>query len=220
MDVIRLRLPANLFEAIADISFPSHLALLEKICAIEGPSKTKAAQALLEGSAVLSSNQTPRGFYQETKRLCHTAFPNSPAHAEELAWQKLLLALPITMRQTLSLLPTQTPSETALNTLEEAWEHYSPTTAAAATREEDKRDHSLNQVLEKITARLDSLEESIIATTRQPRRSFQNRRIADSTFSSGICWYRTEFGQQARRCEPPSQSNYWRQGKELGAPSP
>jgi hypothetical protein len=60
LDIIKLRLPPNLFDAVSDCKLASHIALLEKICTIEGPTVQQAAQYLLESKATIHHNQTPR----------------------------------------------------------------------------------------------------------------------------------------------------------------
>ena len=222
-DVIRLRLPTTLYELTYDITFTSHVTLLEKICALDGPSPLAASQILLESKSCLRPEQSPRELLTEFKRLARTAFPSyTTEQVSSLAWNKLLIALPVTLQQTLALLPHRDPTDENLEALDRVWKLQSvQPSVSAVTRSES----TTEKLLHEISSQLLSLTEQLRTCTPHVgevsalRHAPRHAQPPDRPHVGGLCWYHARFGNEAQRCVHPCNFVSQSTGKAKRAPS-
>jgi hypothetical protein len=225
--VIRLRLPSTLYELTSDTDFASHIALLEKVCALESPSRMAATQTLLESKQQLRLDQSPREFLGEMKRLARLVFPSyTTSEIALLAWNKLLVGLPAPLQQTLSLLPHSDSSEESLEALDRAWKLQATATSLVATAQPAAEEKPVAELLREISDRLTRLESS---TSLQPHLSsaVMHRRFIEQpplfrnqpASSSSLCWYHARFGDAAQRCQSPCSFKSKGSGNGARAPS-
>ena len=214
VEAIKAQLPTKLFDATADLHYESHLPLLEKIVALEGPTADQAAQCILEGRGQLREDQTPKEFFREMKRLTQVAFTEiSAEQVDQIAWKKLQAVLPTTIRHSLCLLTPTIINEDLLDSLDRSWQlHLSSIRTTAAVTTSEKALDKIATTLEAITARLDQLEanhnnEGTSAALRRP----------NARDSASICYYHRKFGKAAFRCAPPCN---FAKLNGTGAPSP
>jgi hypothetical protein len=214
IDIIKTKLPPQLFDNVKDQTFGSHVHLLDKIRLIEGPSKSQANQALLETKVELNANRTPREYFNEMKRLAEVSFPDFSFTAQtSLAWRKLIAALPSAMQQTLILFPNQDYSEATLDDLDRAWKLHTPTASQCSII--NQHSHSTASVLEEvqrtlssINARLQAIEVASPVGAQHPTTNAvtHHSTIRHNTSSDPrLCYYHQRFGRFARRCTAPCQ---------------
>jgi hypothetical protein len=153
-------------------------------------------------------------------RAAEIVFPhNTASQSETLAWTKLIAALPPSMRETLSLLDTQGPTEALLENIDKTW-RSSQTTPCAATESKPDPLATLQTTLAAIEKRLQSLETGEPCCSTQKASTFK-RRFGKSPSSHGtLCWYHVKFGNHAKRCEQPCSYSSRHSGNYKGAPSP
>jgi hypothetical protein len=241
--VIKLRLPPALFDALGESTFTSHITLLDKICSLDGPTSSQAAEHLFESKAQLRHNQSPREYFYELKRSIAAVFPSLGQESiNTMAWKKLWLALPPSMQQTMALLPNQTVTDGTLDTVERAWRLTASTTCEVANvLHQEVTLNKLNKTLEDISARLQRLENNsqregehlhaanmAFPNTISVEAGIQNRSKHQFNHHSGredhsepICFYHRRFGSQAYKCTPPCKFHgAHQQAKGRGAPTP
>jgi hypothetical protein len=227
MTSIRVKLPPHLYDALGDSHYDSHLPLLNKIAALDGPTELEAVQEVLGTNARLRADQTPRAFFREMKRVANIAFPESdPQQIDQIAWKKLHAALPASLQQTLALLPVSVANEDQLDALEKAWKLHSTlsTTSAAVHTQSGTDTEGLTKALNALTARLSVLErsmENVSFTNAVYKRPFHPSPSSTPKFrgqvtTGDLCWYHQKFGARAYRCEPPCRFA----SNGSGAPSP
>jgi hypothetical protein len=244
IQVIKLRLPPLLFDTLGESTFTSHLILLDKICTLDGPTSSQAAESLFESKAQLQPNQSPREYFNEMKRSVSAVFPTlGQESTNTMAWKKLWMALPPSMQQTMALLPTQTVTDETLETVERAWKLTALSTYAPVNvvHQGVTGLDSLTKTLEEISKRLQRLENdsqrdgyaSYAANEAGPNgisleAAIRNRdyhqfsnRINQKDHLEPICFYHRRFGRQAYNCTPPCKFHRGhQQAKDRGAPTP
>jgi hypothetical protein len=217
IEVIKLRLPPALFDALTESNFQSHLALLDKVTALDDPTTSQAAVSLFEFKAQIQPHQLPREYFSEMKRSIQTVFPEYPQDiVNSMAWQKLRMALPPSMQVTLSLLANQNVNEQVLETIDKAWRLLPTSTCASANATPSNTTLDvMTQVmerLERLEAKLEPTEDTVAATmTRsnisanynrpKPHSSFEQRQMR--RFNNNWCYYHNKFGSQAFNCAQP-----------------
>lgn len=223
MDIIKLRLPARLFENVSGITFASHIPLLEKVCLLDGPTTEQAAQSILESGGQIKPDMSAREHFTELKRLAQIAFPQLNAdQTTEIAWTKLSRAMSPSIRQILALLPqTSSYSEEALEAFDRALKL--PTISNVVTCVTSPAVTSSN-TLSALESRMKALEDNLkseISTINAALVHRANERSRQSYAPQlDICWYHFKFGSSARRCSPPCRHFSTFSGNAKGAPTP
>lgn len=228
IDVIKLRLPASLFELVSDYPFTSHISLLDKICSLDEPSSDKASQLLFESKGQVQSDKSPRELFQEMKRLAAITFPDVPQEfIISIAWKKLIAALPISIQQTLALLPNQDFSEQTVETLDKIYKQQGTSSCQAISDKSPATTdvlQSLMKTMDTISSRLDALEFTSrdgSATINAAIRPGTQRKYQPHHFNDeDICWYHRKFGNQAQHCTQPCAFRKSSSVKYNGAPTP
>jgi ATP-dependent Clp protease ATP-binding subunit ClpA len=219
IDAIKQQLPPSLYDAVVESDYKTHLALLDKICELDGPTVNQAAESLFESKAQLRSNQLPREYFHEIKRAIQLIFPEYQQETvKSMAWQKLLMALPISMQHTMALLPKQNVSEEALDSIDKAWRLLAPSTCASlqATPTNTPLDattialEKINERLKRLEAKTQTEDEMCAATMRRLYApGMGNRPSRHYTSKEGIqpnnnyCFYHNKFGIHAHKCAQP-----------------
>jgi hypothetical protein len=215
VDIIKNRIPPNLFDAVSEMTFTSHLELLDKLCALDGPTSKQASQYLFESNRNLQPNQSLREYFQEMKRLIRLAFPShSPSEVCSVAWTKLLHALPPTLRQSVLLSSNGKYSEKTLDLLDEMWRAVPSSTSTICHSETN-----LNERLSNIEKHLTALSMAQ-SETRSPINAAVHRPSKDYSCNAYLCWFHQKFSQRARRCSPHCHLYRRNSGNGEGAPSP
>jgi hypothetical protein len=217
IDVIYLLLPPKLYDAVSDSTFTSHIALLDKVCQLDGPTRAQATEIILHAKADLQPDRHLRETFHELKRHASTAFPDhSTEEITAMAWAKIIAALPTNMQQTLSLAPQQPANADTLDALDRAFKLQCADSGmhkiSAVTSHEDDS----TRILSSICARLDTIESSL-----QHAHAVQRRQQSSSMYhSNNMCWCHHKFGLKAQKCLPPCSFKARKPLNFPGAPSP
>jgi hypothetical protein len=232
MEITKTRLPAHIFERVAESKFETVKQLLDKIIQLEETPSWQAAQQLFAAPSSISDGQLPSDQFRETLRTTRIALPACPEQqARTIAWQKTLQCLPSQMQQTLLLTqPDAEPTDKLLDFVDNACRHQRSTIANTQVAQTWSVAEETTKVLHRpsssvtpssgadITERLDSLEAAIRALGAHSSRPFPPERRQVSG-DEPICWFHTKFGAQALKCTPPCRFHQ-RPAKGRGATTP
>ena len=213
-NIIKARLPPDLFDQVSTTPFMTPNDLLTKVVPLEGLNQTQAARSLFQPPS-LQSDQSPSAQFREQLRLMQAAFPTcAKKEAELIAWTKVQQGLPAHIQQLILFNAYQTPKEDLLNKVDEAWRLSKATDKVNGISQSDGTIQDIAQVVE----RLENLE--AVLRDKGSQRPQQQQRSDDGE----VCYYHRRFGRQARNCNRPCRfynPSYSKQPvKASGAPSP
>ena len=198
INVIKSRLPTEIFSEISSAAFKDLASLLDKIVALEATPKAQAIACLFAPKNINSDNKKPSKIFEDHLKLVNAAFPTlSKDHATEIAWEKTSLTLDPQVKQLLLVAQGSLSHKEKLELANEIW-------SLRKTSHEGEVSHVKEEANKIFDVKIASLEASINemkSLIRKPVDRFDSNPAPPT--SANLCFYHRKFGHQARRCVPP-----------------